>query len=115
MAGQGRLVSAAQDAFSRSYAEARQKFLQAADRAGLAVEGKPHPLAGLHGEPLAMDVARDGPPDASKLLIVSSACHGAEGYCGSGSPCSPASGCGWDSTASPARSAACRNFWRASA
>jgi len=84
MAGQGRIVSAAQDAFSRSYAEARQKFLQAADRAGLAVESQPHPLAGLHGEPLAMDVARDGPPDASKLLIVSSACHGAEGYCGSG-------------------------------
>jgi hypothetical protein len=29
-------------------------------------------------------VARDGPPGADKLLIVSSACHGAEGHCGSG-------------------------------
>jgi hypothetical protein len=31
-----------------------------------------------------MDVALDGPADADKLLIVSSACHGVEGYCGSG-------------------------------
>lgn len=31
-----------------------------------------------------MDVVRDGPGDATKLLIVSSACHGVEGYCGSG-------------------------------
>ena len=31
-----------------------------------------------------MDVARDGPADADQLLIVSSACHGVEGYCGSG-------------------------------
>ena len=31
-----------------------------------------------------MDVARDGPMDAQNLLIISSACHGVEGYCGSG-------------------------------
>jgi hypothetical protein len=31
-----------------------------------------------------MDVVRDGPADADRLLIVSSACHGVEGYCGSG-------------------------------
>ena len=31
-----------------------------------------------------MDVVLDGPVDADKLLIVSSACHGVEGYCGSG-------------------------------
>jgi hypothetical protein len=72
------------DAFSGSYAEARQKFLEAAAGAGLAVEAKPHPLPGLHAEALAMDVARDGPPGASRLLILSSACHGVEGYCGSG-------------------------------
>ncbi|MEJ5991390.1 M14 family metallopeptidase [Ramlibacter sp. PS3R-8] len=77
-------MSSAQSAFSASYAEARGKFLQAAADAGLAVEAKPHPLPGLEGEPLAMDVARDGHPSASKLLIVSSACHGVEGYCGSG-------------------------------
>ena len=31
-----------------------------------------------------MDVALDGDPAAERLLIVSSACHGVEGYCGSG-------------------------------
>jgi hypothetical protein len=71
-------------AFSRSYGEARQKFLQAAADAGLQVESKPHPLPGRHGEPLAMDVAREGDPGAARLLIVSSGCHGVEGYCGSG-------------------------------
>lgn len=72
------------DAFSNSYAEARRKFLQAAKDAGLAVESKPHPLPGREGEPVAMDVAREGPPDAARLLVLSSACHGVEGFCGSG-------------------------------
>jgi hypothetical protein len=71
-------------AFSSSYAQARERFLQSARRAGLEVESKPHPLAGRDGEALAMDVARDGRPDAASLLIVSSACHGVEGFCGSG-------------------------------
>jgi hypothetical protein len=77
-------VSGDEGAFSRTYAEARGKFLQAASDAGLQVESKPHPLPGVQGEPLAMDVARDGPPDAGRLLVLSSACHGVEGYCGSG-------------------------------
>ncbi len=70
--------------FSTSYSEARQKFLQAAHAAGLHVESHPHPLPGRDGEALAMDVVLDGPADAKNLLIVSSACHGVEGYCGSG-------------------------------
>jgi hypothetical protein len=77
-------VSAAGDAFARSYAQARGKFLQAADDAGLLVEARPHPLTGLQGEALAMDVAREGHPGAARLLILSSGCHGVEGYCGSG-------------------------------
>lgn len=70
--------------FSASYAEARVRFLEAAAAAGLAIESHRHPLPGRDGEVLAMDVARDGPADAQRLLIVSSACHGVEGYCGSG-------------------------------
>lgn len=70
--------------FATSYLEARQKFLDAAADAGVHVEAKAHPLPGLQGEPLAMDVARDGHPSAPHLLILSSACHGVEGYCGSG-------------------------------
>ena len=70
--------------FSQSYAEARAKFLAAADAAGLYVQSHAHPLRGRDGEPLAMDVARAGPADADSLLIISSACHGVEGFCGSG-------------------------------
>ena len=71
-------------AFSGSYQEARIKFLEATATAGLKVESHAHPLKGRDGEDLAMDVARDGAHDAQNLLIVSSACHGVEGYCGSG-------------------------------
>ena len=71
-------------AFSASYAEARVKFLEGAATAGLAIESFVHPLPGRDGEVLAMDVARSGPANAANLLIVSSACHGVEGFCGSG-------------------------------
>ncbi len=71
-------------AFSNSYAQARKQFLEAAATQGLPIQSLNHPLPGRDGEVLAMDVALNGPTDASKLLIVSSACHGVEGYCGSG-------------------------------
>ena len=74
----------AADSFAQSYAEARQKFLAAARTAGLSVSGHEHPRRGRDGEPLAMDMARLGPPQAQALLILSSACHGVEGFCGSG-------------------------------
>lgn len=74
----------ARQAFSTSYAQARARFLEAVRAAGLAVESQVHPARGLQGEELAMDIARDGAPDASRLLILSSACHGVEGFCGSG-------------------------------
>ncbi|MFN3630100.1 MAG: M14 family metallopeptidase [Casimicrobiaceae bacterium] len=72
------------DCFAASYAEARGKFLDAAHSAGLEVVSHAHPLRGRDGELLAMDVARDGAEDAEALLILSSACHGVEGFCGSG-------------------------------
>ncbi|TFZ05144.1 DUF2817 domain-containing protein [Ramlibacter henchirensis] len=72
------------DCFSHSYGEARRKFIDAAGGAGLLVESKRHPERGREGEDLAMDVAREGDPSASKVLILSSACHGVEGFCGSG-------------------------------
>jgi len=71
-------------AFSARYAQARVKFLEGAATAGMAIRSYEHPLKGRDGETLAMDVALDGPADAQSLLIVSSACHGVEGYCGSG-------------------------------
>lgn len=72
------------ESFSASYAQARVKFLEAAATASLPITSYPHPLPGRDGEALAMDVVLDGAPNASKLLIISSACHGVEGYCGSG-------------------------------
>ena len=70
--------------FAQSYAEARQKFGAAATAAGLDPVAHVHPLLGRDGETLAMDVARFGAADAQAVLIVSSACHGVEGFCGSG-------------------------------
>ena len=70
--------------FSSSYAQARDKFLRAAQAAGLTVDANLHPLTGRDGEALAMDVVLDGDPNAHCLLVISSACHGVEGYCGSG-------------------------------
>ena len=71
-------------AFAARYAQARVKFLEAAATAGTQIESLNHPLPGADGETLALDVARDGEPRAERLLIVSSACHGVEGFCGSG-------------------------------
>jgi Protein of unknown function (DUF2817) len=72
------------DAFAQNYAEARDKFKAAAAAAGLDVTSHAHPMLGRDGEALAMDVVREGPRDAAALLLISSACHGAEGFCGSG-------------------------------
>lgn len=69
--------------FSTSYAEARGRFLEACASAGLAVQQHLHPLDGRDGEPLAIDVARMGSADAPNLLVISSGCHGIEGFCGS--------------------------------
>jgi hypothetical protein len=77
-------MTAAAPYFAQSYAEARRKFLAACDATGLDVQSHPHPLLGRDGEALAMDVARFGPADAQALLLITSACHGVEGFCGSG-------------------------------
>lgn len=73
-----------EQAFSATYEEARRKFIDAAHAAGLQVDSKIHPLRGAQGEELAMDLVRDGPPQAASVLLLSSGCHGVEGFCGSG-------------------------------
>jgi hypothetical protein len=70
--------------FARSYREARAGFLATAEAAHAELHAQPHPLLGRDGEALALDVAWDGPRDAADVLVVSSGCHGIEGYCGSG-------------------------------
>lgn len=73
-----------QAGFSPSYARARVQFLEAASAAGMAIQSHNHSLPGREGETLAVDVALDGPARAERLLIISSACHGVEGFAGSG-------------------------------
>lgn len=74
----------ADDPFSASYREARAKFMQAARAAGAKLQAWQHPDRGVNGEELAIDVAWVGAQGATRRLIVSSGCHGVEGYCGSG-------------------------------
>ena len=71
--------------FSSSYAEARAKFIAAARARRLAVETYLLPdRVGVDGEPLAMDIALLAPPESTGALVLTSATHGIEGYCGSG-------------------------------
>lgn len=67
---------AAEEFFSKSYREARQRFLDCAAAAGAALETKPHPMSGPDGEALATDLAWLGPSDAERVLVTMSATHG---------------------------------------
>jgi hypothetical protein len=71
-------------AFSATYAEAREKFREAATAAGAALSDYRHPERGPDGGDLTTDVAWIGPPDAQAVLVTVSATHGVEGHCGSG-------------------------------
>ena len=77
-------MNAAAQNFSKTYREARDRFLQAARAAGARINHHEHPLRGPEGEVLATDVARIGPEDARYILGIGSGTHGVEGYCGSG-------------------------------
>jgi hypothetical protein len=71
--------------FSPTYAAARAGFLDAVRRLGVAPESHVHPFArGAQDEALAMDAALVGDPHGASLLVVTSATHGVEGFCGSG-------------------------------
>ncbi len=70
--------------FGQDYAQARALFLQAAQQSADHVWTFPHPLHGPSGEALAIDIAWLGPEQASSVVLVGSATHGAEGLCGSG-------------------------------
>jgi len=71
-------------AFAPSYAQARIQFLEAAATRGARIESFQHPLPGRDGETLALDAALVGDAASERVLVISSACHGVEGFCGSG-------------------------------
>ncbi|SLN77719.1 M14 family metallopeptidase [Oceanibacterium hippocampi] len=73
------------DCFSADYAEARGKFLAAAEAAGAAaMRAYLNPNKGPDGETLATDTAWFGPDDARAVLVMIAATHGVEGFTGSG-------------------------------
>lgn len=76
-------LDAARIAFSSDYGEARRSFLDACQRAGLRADSRRHPKTGPDGTELACDVVWAGPRAARRVLVLVSATHGAEGFCGS--------------------------------
>jgi len=75
------LLTSVAESFADSYAEARATF-----RAALATAPRAYanPNPGPEGEDLACEAAWIGPEDATRVLVLVSATHGVEGYCGSG-------------------------------
>lgn len=69
--------------FSSNYAQARQRFLAAARARTDRVECFPLDARGSLDEELSTDAALLAPPGAQRLLIITSATHGVEGFCGS--------------------------------
>ncbi|WP_019173703.1 DUF2817 domain-containing protein [Pseudaminobacter salicylatoxidans] len=69
--------------YSVGFAELRQRFRKAAERAGAELTEYVHPLHGPGGEALATDVALIGRRNASKLMVLISGTHGVEGQFGS--------------------------------
>ena len=76
------------DVFADTYTDARQQFLESAQRAGAELLGsEPCPDPGPEGEALFTDLAWLGPGDAGRLLVLQSGTHGVEGYAGSAVQC----------------------------
>lgn len=73
------------DYFACTYAEAQDKFLAVAldSHAQLAAYRLPD-LYGPRNEELSVDVAIHGPENPVAMLLLISATHGVEGFCGSG-------------------------------
>ncbi|MCP1336849.1 M14 family metallopeptidase [Futiania mangrovi] len=71
--------------FGETYADARDRFRAAVAGLGVKVDVRVNPNAeGPGGVRLSTDVARVGPASARRVLFVTSATHGGEGFCGSG-------------------------------
>lgn len=67
--------------FAPDYAAARERLLSIG-RAHARIATYDHPLKGPAGEALATDALWFGPGDAQDVLVLVSATHGVEGFCG---------------------------------
>jgi hypothetical protein len=70
--------------FSQDYRTARALFRERAAAAGGRLSSYENPNKGPSGEDLATDLAWFGAQDARKVMVLVSATHGVEGFCGSG-------------------------------
>lgn len=70
--------------FASDYRGARVKFLEASVSAGAVLDALECPEPSPDDQPLFTDVALLGDPAASRVLLLNSATHGVEGFCGSG-------------------------------
>jgi hypothetical protein len=70
--------------FTEEYRAARDLFLRVAGRAGGQMRAYLNQNLGPQGESLSTDIAWFGPPEAARVLVLVSAVHGVEGFCGSG-------------------------------
>ncbi|WP_439815882.1 DUF2817 domain-containing protein [Zavarzinia sp. CC-PAN008] len=70
------------DPFSADHAQARGRFLTAAQARRLPLVSHVHPLRGPRDEELACDVVRLGPADAGRILLLVAGTHGVEGFFG---------------------------------
>ena len=72
------------DSFAANYAGARTKFRDTAREAEGELESVTHPDRGPDGGDLTTDIAWFGSRSAESVLVMISATHGVEGFCGSG-------------------------------
>ena len=71
--------------FCSTYQKARTRFLSVCQNApDVELTSHLHPLKGIAGEDLYLDVAVKGDKTAENFIIVTSGTHGVEGYGGSG-------------------------------
>lgn len=71
--------------FCPTYQKARARFLSACQNTpDAALTSHLHPLKGIAGEDLYLDVAVRGDKSAENFIVVTSGTHGVEGYGGSG-------------------------------
>lgn len=70
--------------FTQDYRTARALFRDRAEVAGGTLSLYKNPNKGPYGEDLTTDIAWFGPEDAGKVMVLVSATHGVEGFCGSG-------------------------------
>ena len=71
------------DYFSRSYAEARQRFRDAAGRIGVSIESLLLQCRGPDGDTLTIDIAWIGSKTPRHVVLHCSGIHGVEGFTGS--------------------------------